>query len=365
MRILFFILLTVNLYAHQTSLALLNMDVEGSKVVGSYKLLLKDAQVLVDFDTNFDSKITWKELKAQEAYLFERIQTHFSIKNSNETCSLNLKPMLLDNLKSNSYLHFGFVSRCATAIEKLNVNYSLVFNKDSLHKAYVTIKANEKHHTILFSEEKLSAVVDLKVSSLWETFVGFIEEGIIHIFIGIDHILFLVALLLPSVLFLQQGRWSANSSFKKTFVNVLKVVTAFTIAHSITLTLTIFGLISLPSWVVESFIAFSVILAAVNNMTRTIEKHLWVLVFAFGLIHGMGFASVLMDLALEQSALAISLLGFNLGVELGQIAIVALLVPLIFFLRKTKWYVPFVLYLGSSFIIFVGAVWLWERVTQG
>ncbi|CAA6818370.1 MAG: putative membrane protein, partial [uncultured Sulfurovum sp.] len=331
----------------------------------SYKLAIEDAQVLVNLDSNFDGQVTWQEIKKQESYLANSIKSNLSIKNSDEMCSLTLKPMHLEKLKSNTYLHFGFVSRCLDSVETLNLNYTLLFNKDSLHKAYVNIEANDKTHNILFTEDELSAVVDLKASSLWETFIEFIEQGIIHIFIGIDHILFLVALLLPSVLFLHQGKWRANSSFKNTFVNVLKVVTAFTIAHSITLTLTIFGFISLPSWVVESFIAFSVILAAINNLTGTIEKRLWVLVFVFGLIHGMGFASVLLDLELDQSALAISLLGFNIGVELGQIAIVSLLVPLIFFLRKAKWYVPFVLYFGSFLIVLVSAVWLYDRVTQG
>jgi hydrogenase/urease accessory protein HupE len=273
--------------------------------------------------------------------------------------------MLLDELDSNKYLHFDFKVTCQENIEVLELRYSLLFDKDSMHKAYVNIRANGNRHNTLFSEDKLEVLVDLKETSIWSTFYEFVKQGIIHIFIGIDHILFLVALLLPSVLFMREKKWHPNSSLKSTLANVLKIVTAFTVAHSITLTLTILGFISLPSWIVEASIAFSVILAGLNNITGTIEKRLWILVFIFGLIHGMGFASVLMDLELQESSLLTALLGFNLGVEFGQIAIVSLLVPFIYLLRNQKWYVPLVLYFGSFLIVLMGSVWLWERVLEG
>ncbi|CAA6808478.1 MAG: putative membrane protein [uncultured Sulfurovum sp.] len=365
MKFLLFILLSLNLYAHQSSLALMNMEVKEKNILGSYKLALKDAQVLVNLDSNFDGRVTWKEVKEQESSLANRIQTHLSVKNKDEVCSLSLNPVKLDELNSNTYLHFGFLAQCQEPIKRLDLSYSLLFNQDSLHKAYANIQANGLSHNILLTETQLKASVDLKETSLWSTFVEFVKQGIIHIFIGIDHILFLVALLLPSVLFLRQGRWAANTSFKTTLFNVLKIVTAFTVAHSITLTLTILGFISLPSWIIESFIAFSVVLAALNNFTGTIEKRLWMLVFAFGLIHGMGFASVLMDLELEKSVLALSLLGFNLGVELGQVAIVGLLVPMIYLFRNQKWYVPLLLYGGSLLIVLMGSLWLVERVSEG
>ena len=364
MKFLFFMLFSINLYAHQTSLALLNVTVQDEKnIIGSYKLALQDAQLLVNLDSNFDQKVTWKEILEQEKILKNEIQTHLMIKTNIRPCTLTFdKSMLLDTLDSNKYLHFDFKVSCEEKIEVLNLHYSLLFDKDSMHKAYVNITANTNNYNTLFSEDKLEVFIDLKKSSIWATFYEFIKQGVIHIFIGIDHILFLVALLLPSVLFREQKKWQVNSSLKSTFVNVLKIVTAFTIAHSITLTLTILGFISLPSWIVEAFIAFSVVLAAINNFTGTIEKRLWILVFIFGLIHGMGFASVLLDLELKESVLAISLLGFNLGVELGQIAIVSLLVPFIYLLRKQVWYVPIVLYFGSFLIVLMGFVWLVERL---
>jgi hypothetical protein len=367
MKFLFFMLLSIHLYAHQTSLALLNLNVQNDNSIdATYKLALKDAQLLVNFDSDFNQKVTWKEILEQEETLKNKIQTHLMIKTNIKPCTLTFnKPILLDYLDSNKYLHFDFKVNCQEKIDVLELRYYILFNKDSTHKAYVNIVANGNTHSILFSEDQVEKFLDLKESSIWNTFIEFIKQGIIHIFIGIDHILFLVALLLPSVLFRREKKWQVNSSLKSTLGNVLKIVTAFTVAHSITLTLTILGIISLPSWIVEAFIAFSVILAAINNFTGTIEKRLWILVFIFGLIHGMGFASVLMDLELQESVLAVSLLGFNLGVEFGQIAIVALLVPFIYILRKQTWYIPLVLYVGSLLIVLMGFVWLWERVVEG
>jgi hydrogenase/urease accessory protein HupE len=238
-----------------------------------------------------------------------------------------------------------------------------MFSKDENHKAYMSIKHQSNTINTLFSKEVLSKNIQLNNSSYFSSFIEFIKEGIVHIFIGIDHILFLVALLLPSVFILQNRKWRPNNSLKITLIHVLKIVTAFTIAHSITLSLSILGLISLESWLIESLIAFSVILAGINNIFPRIEKKIWILVFIFGLIHGMGFASVLNELELANHSKFITLLGFNIGVELGQIFIVATIVPLIYLLRNRPFYQPFILKFGSFLIVLMGIIWFYERVT--
>ena len=140
-----------------------------------------------------------------------------------------------------------------------------------------------------------------------------------------------------------------------------KVVTAFTLAHSVTLTLATLGLVSLPSRLVESAIACSVVLAALNNVWPIVRQRLWLLAFGFGLLHGLGFAGALLDLGLPAHAMVVPLLAFNLGVELGQLAIVALLLPLIFALRETSLYPRLMLRAGSSAIAVLGGLWLVER----
>src|SRR5262249_29438576 len=142
------------------------------------------------------------------------------------------------------------------------------------------------------------------------------------------HILFLCALLLPAVLEHRGGRWQAVESFRPAFLETLGIVTAFTVAHSVTLTLAVLGVITLPSRLIESTIAASVVIAALNNLYPLIDKRLWLVAFTFGLVHGLGFANALTDLALPRSALAVSLVSFNLGVEAGQLAIVATFLPI-------------------------------------
>jgi HupE / UreJ protein len=156
--------------------------------------------------------------------------------------------------------------------------------------------------------------------------------------------------------------WTGVSTFRIALTEVLWVVTAFTIAHSITLTLAALQIISLPSRWVESAIAASVVLAAVNNLYPVVERKRWLVAFTFGLIHGFGFASVLTELGLPKDALVLSLLGFNLGVEIGQLAIVAVFLPVAYMLRNTVLYRKGIFVGGSILTMLIALVWLAERV---
>jgi hypothetical protein len=183
--------------------------------------------------------------------------------------------------------------------------------------------------------------------------------------VGYDHILFLLALLLPAVLIITTpsggGVAQPVASFRPALYNVIKVVTAFTVAHSITLSLATLQVVRLPSRLVESCIAASVVLAALNNLRPFFRERAWMVAFAFGLIHGFGFASVLNDLGLPRGVLALALVGFNLGVEAGQLAIVAVFLPVAFVMRRTTLYRRGVFQLGSVAIILVASAWLVER----
>ena len=156
-------------------------------------------------------------------------------------------------------------------------------------------------------------------------------------------------------------RWQPVSNRRGAAIEVFKVVTAFTLAHSVTLSLAALGVVTLPSRLVESVIAASVVLAALNNLRGTIERRRWVLAFVFGLIHGFGFASVLADLGLPQGALVLALVGFNVGVELGQLAIVAAFLPLAFSLRGTRFYRVGVLTGGSILVALIASWWFIQR----
>jgi hydrogenase/urease accessory protein HupE len=144
------------------------------------------------------------------------------------------------------------------------------------------------------------------VPAAWQTFLRYLVSGIEHIAIGYDHIAFLLA-----VIVLARRFWP-----------LFKVITAFTIAHSITLTLAVFDIVSLPSRLVETLIAASIVYVAAENFFVKDIRHRWWLTFAFGLMHGFGFASVLRDYGLPRDALGLALAAFNIGVEIGQLLIV-------------------------------------------
>jgi hypothetical protein len=185
-----------------------------------------------------------------------------------------------------------------------------------------------------------------------------------HIWVGFDHILFLLSLLLPAVLLWRPAplrQWAPQPQFRAAFTDVLKIVSAFTVAHSITLSLATLGLVALPSRWVESSIAVSVVLAALNNVFPLFHGRRWAVAFGFGLIHGFGFASVLADLGLPRNILALALVGFNLGVEAGQLAIVAVFLPLAFVLRRSRFYRWGVFEAGSVAIAVVATGWFIDR----
>lgn len=179
----------------------------------------------------------------------------------------------------------------------------------------------------------------------FEQFTQYLRLGISHIFLGYDHVAFLLALL-----------------FVGRLVELLKIITAFTVAHTLTLVLAALGAISVPGRLVESAIALSIVYVAAENLWRDPDTgHRWRLTFVFGLVHGFGFASVLRELGLPSEGLVRSLLAFNLGVEIGQLTIAAVCWPVLFWVSRRPWSARVRIAVSSVLLAF-GAAWLLDRV---
>jgi hypothetical protein len=172
--------------------------------------------------------------------------------------------------------------------------------------------------------------------------------------------LFLFALLLPAVLKRKNGHWLPAADFRSVLMDVLRTVTAFTIAHSLTLALSAAHWVVLPSRFVESAIAASIVLAALNNLVPVIDADRS-LAFGLGLLHGFGFAAVLSDVGLSGQSFVRTLFGFNLGVELGQLAVVVATLPLLHLLRRSRHYPSIGLPIASGAVMIVACVWFAER----
>ena len=248
--------------------------------------------------------------------------------------------------------------------KEITVTFSSFFEFDPRHKVVGSLEREGDTKVGLISLDDSSWTVGLETPSALNQFLIFTWEGVWHIWIGIDHIIFLIALLLPAVLKFTEGKYRPVDSFREGFFNVLKVVTAFTIAHSVTLSLAALQIVTLPSKWVESVIALSVVLAALNNIFPIVKDRAWMVAFGFGLIHGFGFANVLADLSLPTGTLAIALLSFNVGVEIGQLAIVMVFFPIAFYLRSHSLYQPIKLKFGSAVIALIATLWIVDRVFE-
>jgi hypothetical protein len=348
-------------YAHKPSDSYLVLGVQGNTIAGQWDIALRDLDFAIGLDANGDGAITWGEVRAKHSAIAAYAMSRLQLSAEGKACPAQVIAHLIDDHTDGAYAVLRFTAECPVILEKLQAYYSLFFDIDPQHKGLLRLQYQGVASTGIFSPDKETQEFSLTQPNKLSQFVDYVREGIWHIWIGFDHILFLLALLLPAVVFRQQQKWKAVGAFKPALWAVLKIVTAFTVAHSITLSLATLGVISLPSRWVESIIAASVVLAALNNLFPLFRDRRWLMAFVFGLIHGFGFASVLTDLGLPQGALILSLVGFNLGVEAGQLAIVAAFLPIAFALRHTWFYRRIILLVGSSVIAGLALVWLLER----
>ena len=348
--------------AHKPSDSYLNFAVEGNTVTGQWDIALRDLDFAIGLDANGDAAITWGEVRAKLAEIDAYAGARLALQSADKNCPIIITDHLIDDHTDGAYAVLHFKAICSDVITTLQARYGLFFDVDPLHKGLLRLQFQGESTTAIFSPDHALQQFSLAKPSRLGQFFDYAREGVWHIWIGYDHILFLLALLLPAVVMRQRGRWEAVHAFKPAFFSVLKIVTAFTLAHSITLTLATLGVISLPSRWVESTIAASVVIAALNNIYPLFKERRWMMAFLFGLIHGFGFASVLTDLGLPKSALVLALVGFNVGVETGQMAIVAAFLPIAFLLRHTLFYRRLVLLGGSILIAVLAAGWLVERV---
>jgi hypothetical protein len=349
--------------AHQGSTSYLTLIVENNRVHGRWEIPVRDLDLALGLDVNVDQKVSPEEIATafEEIESFALPQVKLRLDEVAAMIQITNAAPLVHDFPDGASLALDFVVTNATVSRFLEIEYHFMFDRKPLERAFVQLECEGVTQTGIFTAEETVRRFDLQKRRTVHEFLSFLWHGVHHIWIGYDHILFLISLLLPAVLHFEQNQWRAVSSFREAFINVLKVVTAFTVAHSITLSLAALQIFSLPSRWVESAIAASVLVAALNNIRVLFQKRVWLVAFGFGLIHGFGFASVLTDLGLPKRDLVMALVGFNLGVELGQLAIVLVFLPMAFSVRQTTFYRRWVMKLGSALIALVACLWLVER----
>jgi hypothetical protein len=347
--------------AHKPSDSYLTLKVNGSRIDGRWDIALRDLDFALGLDANGDGDITWGELRVRHGEIAGFALARLGLQADGADCSLKAGEQQVDRHTDGAYTVLSFSAECTTTPRTLAVGYRLFADIDPTHRGLLQLQSQGLNRAAVLVPQAPAQSFDLASAGLLAQFWDYLREGVWHIWIGIDHILFLLSLLLPAVLVWVASRWEPAPTFRTAFWDVVRIVTAFTVAHSITLSLATLGLVSLPSRLVESAIAASVVLAALNNVWPVLHERRWIAAFVFGLIHGFGFASVLADLGLPQGTLALALVAFNVGVEFGQLAIVLAFLPIAFLLRRTRLYQRGVLVGGSAVIVLIATLWFVER----
>src|SRR5262245_4987196 len=350
--------------AHKPSDSYLALRVEDATVHVQWDIALRDLEYAIGLDADGDGAITWEELRSRHEAISAHALARFGISAGGQPCPASRVEHQVDRHSDGTYAVLRFTAACPEKDGPLEAKYALFFDLNPLHRGLARLESRGETRSLIFSPEQPAQRLAVAARSALGQFLDFAREGVWHIWIGFDHVLFLLSLLLPAVLMLQAGHWVPVAGFRQAFGKSFVIVTAFTLAHSLTLTLAALQVVTLPSRWVESAIAASVVVAALNNVYPVVERRLWILAFLFGMIHGFGFASVLKDLGLPQDRLLLALVSFNLGVEAGQLAIVGALIPLAFALRQSWIYRRLTLSAGSVLIVLLACVWLAERALE-
>lgn len=336
-------------FAHEVSESFLRINATGRSLTGVWEASLRDLEVAAGLDANHDDHLTWGEIVDARPKLDSLLARSINISNA----QIRLTHSALSRKSSGNFLALNFAVDASTDTAA-ELRYDFMFAYDREHRVIVTLHCDDNENISILTAGNCRLPLQ---SEAKHGIIQFLRHGVIHIWSGTDHILFLLALLLPTVIAARTERTTLGDVFAR----VAKIVTAFTVAHSITLGLGTLDWVRLPSRVVESVIAFSVMLAATNNIAKIWNDRSWLFAFVFGLIHGFGFASALTELQLQRSNLMAALISFNCGVEIGQLAIVAMFLPVAFALQRTKIYRRVALIGGSAAIIAIAGAWLIER----
>ena len=354
--------------AHSSSNSYVQISQPASGPALRWDIALRDLELAVGLDQDGDGAITWGELRASETQVLAYALPRLSIADGSGPCRLTTPELLVSDLSDGAYAVIRSPLACGGGErpQRLTIDYRLLFDIDARHRGLVRFGTDSTTSSAVMTPERPQQVLQKTAGSSWREFTAYLQEGIWHIWKGFDHVLFLLCLLLPAVYVATHGKprrdLVAAPAIGPVLLDVFRIVTAFTLAHSITLTLAALQWVELPPRLVESSIAASVVLAAANNLGLWVINARWALAFAFGLIHGFGFANALRDLGLADGRFVPALLGFNLGVEVGQLAIVGVFVPLAFRLRHTRFYRRIVLTGGSALVICIASLWLIERM---
>lgn len=347
--------------AHKPSGSYLQLAITGAEVDGRWDIAVEDLDHALALDADGDGTLRWGELLEREDDIRAYVMSRLAAERGTERCTLQAGQLMLADLSDGPYVSLAINGQCTAATGRLTLRYGLLFDLDPQHRGLLQLRLETEPLTGVFAPDRRVLDFDPGLSSAASAFRQYFREGVFHIAIGLDHLLFLAGLLLPAVVWRERGRWITAPNLGNAMGGVIRIVTAFTIAHALTLTAASLGWLSLPTRLTESLVAATIVFAAINILHPMVRRRLWAVAFGFGLIHGAGYATQLGDLGLTAWTLTLALLGFNFGVEGTQVAVAAVFVPISFLLRRQPWYQWGVVAIGAVVVAALGGVWFVER----
>jgi hypothetical protein len=363
-----FVLAATEVRAHNVGQSYLYLQIYQDRVTGRFEVSLADFNAARRL-TGTDREITPANLDEQIGVLREYYRAHVRISDARGPLDIRFTTHgVLDVRGGYAQLSFD-LGGLEGVPDRLAFDYSVLLDEEPGHRGFLLVEhnwatgtiANEGQISLVFTPDARHQEFSITTGSRWRGFLAVVRLGTDHIWMGLDHVMFLVALLLPAVLVRREDGWHAIENFTPALVNVVKVVTAFTVAHSVTLSLAALGVVHLPVRMVEVIIAGSIAVAAADILLPLFRGRIWLIVFGFGLFHGFGFAAAMEEIGVLREHIGLTLFGFNLGVELGQLAIVVVMFPVLFLLRRLAIYRRVALPLTAVAMILISMVWVVER----
>ncbi|MBI3990310.1 MAG: HupE/UreJ family protein [candidate division NC10 bacterium] len=333
---------TSPLFAHPINVAYADIVVKAQEVEIALSMNLFELDLLLSLDRNLDALVDQGELDARRSGILEYLRGRIAVLAEGKELPLEAGPFRTGLGSDGKALFEGtFWFQARHPLTAFTIRCEPLTDLGPDHKTLAKITREGRIGQFVFQK---GVVYGVGKKDVLGYLIQFLKLGIFHIFTGYDHILFLFGLLLVG----------------GTLFNIVKIVTSFSLAHSLTLSLAALGAVNLPTRLIEAGIALSIVYVALENLLfKNFDKR-WLVSFSFGLIHGFGFANILKEMHLPRSGLIASLFSFNIGVEVGQVVIVLLILPLLWILGRTKAYKA-VVTSASAFILSLGLLWFYQR----
>lgn len=355
------LLLSFNCYSHQLYESYLFFDLTLPNTPQlRWEVESNNLESVFDLDSNNNEIISWKELKKFKPQILNYLEPYFQLWMDGQKIDLHFDSFELERKDDQTFLILSQTLNPRNSVQSIRINYDLFFDMDPQQICMIHIQQKDKQVPIveILKKNKRNINIELENFSISTSMFNFFIEGIWHIWMGWDHLLFLLMLIVASL-----NQYLVTRTRAQVGKDIIKIVTSFSIAHSVTLILSSLEIVTLPVKWIEISIAVSVLITAVANLRPKQAPILWQIAFIFGLIHGFGFANALQDMELEGEYLIYLLFSFNIGVEAGQLVLVLIVLPLFMYLKRKTSLFDIAMKLISLLTAIVAVKWMIERIS--